>query len=213
MGRDEDFERVRSALRLAGLPADDFGVFASGRHPEVIHQPVFDYARSVPVLLELLPTLTDDRAKEAVVRSLSTSAARTVAVPALVELFEHTSDVSSPSLKWAIGNALSTTTTKAHTDVLLRLASDHTHGSGRSMIVERLGRISGDERIVPALLSLIDDPGTALTAMGGLRRRLPPDECIALFEPLLDHDEPKVRTAAKANLSKARKKQSGRSGS
>ena len=68
----DDFARVRAALDAAGLPSRDFGYFTSGRHPNVLPNPTFDYRASVPVLLEILPKVTRPAVKEAIVRLVST---------------------------------------------------------------------------------------------------------------------------------------------
>ncbi len=137
----DEFALVRRALDDAGLPSEDFGRFTSGRHPDVIRPSVFDYHAAVPVLLDVLPRLTRPVVKEAVVRSLTTSKARPAAATAMFEEFRRTPEASQPALKWAIGNALSTVTTIEHTDAILDLALDASHGAGRQMIVERLARI------------------------------------------------------------------------
>lgn len=201
----EEFAMVRAALDAAGLPSRDFGRFTSGRHPDIIRPSVFDYSGAVPVLLELLPKVTKPAVKESILRSLSTSYARPQAAAALIEEFRQTSDRDSPSLKWAIGNALATVTTPAHVDELLQLALDPVHGRGRSMVIERLGRISNDKRIVDALLQLINDEQVAFQAMGSLRRRLGLHAAAQRIKPLVDHPSERVRSAAREQLKRANK--------
>lgn len=201
----DDFALVRRALDAAGLPSRDFGRFTSGRHPEIIPQPIFDWRGAVPVLLEVLHKVNREAVKEAVVRSLGTPYARPYAARALLDEFRKTSDADQPALKWAIGNALSTVTTPAHVDELLELARDRRHGAGRGMVVERLGRISGDRRVEETLMRLIDDPDVAFQAMGGIRRRLGPTKAAKLLEPLIAHQDERVRRAAREHLKRARK--------
>ena len=123
----------------------------------------------------------------------------------MLDEFRKTSDADQPALKWAIGNALSTVTTPAHVDELLELARDRRHGAGRGMVVERLGRISGDRRVEETLMRLIDDPDVAFQAMGGIRRRLGPTKAAKLLEPLIAHQDERVRRAAREHLKRARK--------
>ena len=71
-----DFELVRGALEAAGIDSADFSRFTSNRHPDVIRPSAFDHRSAVPVLLAVLPLVSHPNAKEAVVRSLTTSYAR-----------------------------------------------------------------------------------------------------------------------------------------
>jgi HEAT repeat protein len=201
--RKAEFNLVRKALDEAGLPSADFGRFTSNRHADLIRPSVFDYQGSVPVLLELLPNLSHPDVLESVVRSLSTSYARPIAADALITLFVNTAESSSSSLKWAIGNALSTVTTNAYKDELLELALNPRHGTGRQMIVYRLGFISNDTKVVEALRKLSTDSDVALHAQAALRRLLGSAAIIELIQPLLTHSSESVRKAASYNLKKA----------
>lgn len=197
--RDDEFRQVHAALEAAGLPSQDFGRFVSGAE--------FDFRRSVPVLLELLPSLTDPDVVEAAVRSLSTRYARPAAAEPLLELFRSL-PADEAGLKWAVGNALDVVTTAQHRDQLLDLALDRTHGTGRQMIVYRLGRLPHDEPTDEALRELAADGDVALHAMIGLRRRLGPD-AVPVIEVLKDHQDSRVRKAADIQLRKARRSRSG----
>lgn len=198
-----DFALVRGALEAAGVASADFGRFTSGRPPDVIRPSVFDYKAAVPVLLAVLPLVQHPSAKEAVVRSLTTSYARPAAADALIREFRNTSATEQPALKWAIGNALDTVTTTEHLEVLLELALDRVHGTGRQMIVDRVARISMDARVVDALRNLATDEDVAFHAMAGLRRRLGQAAAAAVIRPLTDHDSERVRDAARRQLKRA----------
>lgn len=200
-----DFAFVRRALESAGIASDDFGRFTSNRHPDVIRPSVFDYEAAVPVLLAVLPLIRDPRAKEAVVRSLTDSRARPVAVDALIAEFRNTDASRNQGLKWAIGNALNTVTTPQHVDVLLELAMDTSHGIGRQMIVDRLARISKEPRVVEALRKLATDEDVAFHAMAGLRRRLGPTVAAEAIWPLTQHSSERVRDAARRQLKLAQR--------
>jgi len=195
------FERIRSALDSAGLPSADFGRFTSNRHPDLIRPSVFDVCGAVPVLLNLLPSVSHPDALEAVVAHLATPFARPVAAAPLIAVFRTTAPADS-SLKWAIGNALSVVATPVHRDELLELALDPKHGRGRQMIVERLGRISGDSRIIDALRALATDPDVALHALAGLRKRLGAAAAADIIRPLLTHPSEGVRRGAEYNMRK-----------
>lgn len=192
---------VSDALRAAGIDPTDLGRFGTweGRRAD------FDHKRSVPLLLAWLARVAHPGVKQILVRHLSTPHARGVAVEHLLTLFEATPNDQS-SLKWAIGNALDTVTTRKHVDRLLPLALDRSHGRGRQMIVYRLSRLSGDERIVAAMRELAGDPEVCLHAMSGVRRLFDPHEAVAYLEELLEHEDAGVRATAKRELTKARKK-------
>jgi hypothetical protein len=198
-----DFALVRSALEAAGIASADFGRFTSGRRPDVIRPSLFDYKAAVPVLIAVLPLVRDPSAKEAVVRTLTTSHARPAAAEALIAEFRSTSEAELPALKWAIGNALDSVTTPQHVNILLELATDKSHGMGRQMIVDRLARISNDPRVVDALKKLATDEDVAFHAMGGLRRRLGPEGAAEVIRPLTDHQSDRVRDAARRQLKRA----------
>src|SRR5262249_8918385 len=135
---------------------------------------------------------------------LATPFARPVAAAPLIVLFRIAAPANS-SLKWTIGNALSVVTTPIHRDELLELALDPKHGPGRQMIVERLGRISRDSRIVDALRALAADPDVALHALAGLRRRLGAVAAADVIRPLLTHSSESVRRGAEYNMRKVTK--------
>ena len=202
--RHAEFERIRLALAAAGLPSADFGRFANHPYPGVIEPSVFDVRGAVPVLLGLLPTVADPDALAAVVAHLATPYARPAAAGPLLALFRRIQEGDSP-LKWTLGNALSVVTTPDHREELLELALDEMHGRGRQMLVERLARISGDPRIVEALRTLATDPGVALHAQAGLRRRLGATAAADIIRPLLTHPAEGVRRGAQYNLRKIAK--------
>jgi hypothetical protein len=202
--RGAAFEQIRRALDAAGLPSADFGRFTSNRHPDVIRPSVFDDRGAVPVLLNLLPSVFHPDALEAIVRHLTTPFARPVAAAPLIALFRTTVPADS-SLKWAIGNALSVVTSPVHRDDLLELALDPRHGRGRQMIVDRLGRISGDSRIIDGLRELGTDPDVALHAQASLRKRVGPAAAADYIRPLLTHPSESVRRGAEYNMRKLAK--------
>lgn len=116
---EREWQQVADALAAAGVDPTDFGRFTSGRHPDVIRQPRFDFDAAVPVLVDWLPRVTTRAVKEAVVRSLSVPAARPRAQLPLIEAFERESD---PMVKWAIANALDAIADEKLRPELLRLA-------------------------------------------------------------------------------------------
>jgi hypothetical protein len=193
-----DWDLVRQALTDAGLPSEDFGRFTSGDHSDLIRPEDFDYQNSVPVLLRCLPLVEDPAVKEAIVRSLSTSAARPAAADLLIAEFIATSDADQPGLKWAIGNALNTVADKGHAEPLRELALDRRNGRGRQMIVSRLGNFKANEAVTSALITLLDDENVALHAMSALRQQVGPKDAGPYIEAQTNACSEAIRrTAAK----------------
>jgi HEAT repeat protein len=160
------------------------------------------YAAAIPVLLDCLPEVQDKWIKEGVVRALSVKEARGTAEPALVREFEAITpdDRERQSLKWAIGNALSTVATDAVADQLIRIAQDKRHGKAREMIVVALANLR-DAQVVDTLIALLADDevcGYAAIALGKLKskRAVDPLQC------LLQHSQPWVRKEVEKALGK-----------
>jgi HEAT repeat protein len=205
----EDFRRVQRALRGAGLPADDFGRFINISPAKLRNLPddfvaeyfgalpVFDGERSVPVLIELLPTLNATDAIDAAASHLTTKYAKPQAAVPLMDLFERlpTRDYGS-SAKWAVGRAIGAVTTKEHRDRLLRLSLDPSHGSDRQEIVYRIGYFKKDDEVTTALLRLLADEDVAFHAMTGLRRQIGAAAVRPYIAPLVDHDSERIRQQA-----------------
>ena len=192
--------RIEEDARVAAKLNADGGVLVksvfdllNGKH---------SYAAAVPVLLDCLPEVRDKWIKEGVVRALSVKEARGKADAALVREFELIApdDSGQQSLKWAIGNALSTVATDAVTDQLIRIAQDKRHGKAREMVVVALANLR-DKRVVDVLLELlIDDEvcGHAAIAVGKLRAKKAADP----LRRLLHHPDSWVRKEAGKSLAK-----------
>ena len=198
---EAEWQRVVHALAAVGIDPTDAGRFASGRHPEVIRQPRFDFDAAVPVLVDWLPRVTTKPVKEAVVRSLSVPAARPLAQLPLIRAFEREPD---PLVKWTIGNALDVVADEKLRPELVRLAQDARHGKGRQMIVHRLGRGRRDGQVADLLSRLCEDDDVALHAMSGLQRQVGRAAAQERIGPLLDHPSPQIRQAAKIQMRKIR---------
>jgi hypothetical protein len=194
-------EPVKAALRAAGLPDAGFGTFVSARGAKYFGEPEFDHQRAVPILLEWLPRIDDLRVKEAVVRHLSTKYAKPVAAQPLVEEFRRT-PTDQEALKWAIGNALDVVADNSVVPELLELAREQQHGSGRQMIVRRLGRAPKQPEIVETLAGLLEDEDVALHAMSALRQQLGPAAARPHIARLQDHSSELIRTQARRELKK-----------
>jgi HEAT repeat protein len=160
------------------------------------------YPQAVPVLLECLPGIREKWIKEGVVRALSVKEARGKADAALVREFKAIApdDREHQSLKWAIGNALSTVATDNVANDLYELAQDKGHGKAREMVVVALGNLS-DPGAVEVLMNLLDDEevcGHAIIAIAKLKAR----QAVPKIQRLTKHPKPWVRKEAEKAISK-----------
>ena len=83
----------------------------------------------------------------------------------LIGEFERAEDAS---LKWAIGNALSTVATRDVADGLIGLLQDRRHGAAREMLCDALRRTK-DPRAPEVLIELVDDDDVGGHAILALR--------------------------------------------
>ena len=186
---------VLAELHEAGYPVDSIGELreAGARYPGAI-----------PILLHWLPRISDSAVKEDIVRTLSVPWARPTAAPVLIEEFRNlpkTEDPTGTALHWAIGNALEVVAARNVLDELIEIALDRRHGVARQMVVLALAR-PRDARVVPTLVSLLDDAdvaGHAAMALGRLRAEVArgPLEALAASTP-----QAWVRTEAERALAK-----------
>lgn len=163
------------------------------------------YPAGIPILLDWLEHFDEritkdprDLFREGLVRALTVAEARPIAAPVLLREFKKAK--SSPSLCWAIGNALSVVATQDYLDDLLDLVQDKDYGTGRREIVSSLGRYR-DARVVPVLTNLLQDNDVSAHALEALRRLKPPD-IRRWVEPLLHDPRPLVRREAHKTLAK-----------
>jgi HEAT repeat protein len=148
-------------LRAQGVDTTDFGVFTN------LRPTTFDHALAAPTLLRWLPKLRDPAEKERVVRHLTAEpeAERRGAAGILIDEFERAEDAS---LKWAIGNALSTLATRDEAGRLIGLLQDRRHGAARTMLCDALKR-TNDPRAPEVLIALVDDDEVGGHAILALR--------------------------------------------
>jgi len=165
----DEWEALRAHLAAAGVDGvEDLGHFVS--KPEVLGESRFDERAAMPVLIQALPSLTDEKLIGAVAGHLRRPWARPHAFAALLEAFETTAPHDGSTAAWHLGDALGTTATAEHVEVLLRIGRDSDYGAARQMVVHALGRFKKAPGVAETLLVLIDDPDVALHAMGVLRR-------------------------------------------
>ncbi len=144
-------------LKQAGYPVESLDELRTSGAP---------YKSAIPILLRWLPSISDERVKESVVRTLSVPWAKPAAAMPLIAEFLAAPE-SAEGLKWAIGNALEVVGDDSVFDRLAELAANSRHGRARQMIVLSLGKMK-DPRAFDILVDLLADDevsGHALMAL------------------------------------------------
>jgi len=166
----DDAARIRQALDDAGIAGAKGFVVPASAHDNV-EAARLDERAALPVLVRLLPTLTDPATVIVVAGLLCHPFARPDAFDPLLAAFRswapRVSDVGEE-----IGRALATTSSAKHRDVLLGIAANREYGPARRMIVGSLWRYRKDDRVKALLTELIADPDVSVPAMNSLRRSL-----------------------------------------
>lgn len=167
------------------------------------------YDAAIPVLLNLLPEIEDERVKEGIVRALTVKEARGLASRPLLHEFKS----AAPSqwiLKWVIGNALSVVADDEVFEEIVELVKDKGHGKAREMVVLALANMK-NPRAVDVLMELLKDEEVVGHAIGALGK-LKAVQAEKAIEPFLNHDKTWIRKEVSKTLSKIQKycKQKGR---
>jgi HEAT repeat protein len=155
---EEDERRIVTLLRQSGV--DVASVW------ELVNAPC---AKAIPVLVEFVNRDINTTTKEAIVRALSIPAAKRDAVRPLINEFKR-ADLS-PSLRWAIGNALGVLASDEESNSLLDLARNKQYGTARQMLVLGLAKLK-TPLAIDVLVELLNDPdvqGHAIIVLGKLR--------------------------------------------
>lgn len=168
----DEWQQVRDSLTRAGVAGtEDLGRFMNDTR--CIRPSAFDERAAMPILLELLPTLTDPRLVAAVAAHLRRPWARPTAFRPLADAFRRWAPEDLDA-GWQLGDALASAAQREDLPVLLSLVSDVRYGAARQRVVDALWRFRKSPPVVPTLVSLITDPAVALHAMSALRRSIGP---------------------------------------
>jgi hypothetical protein len=169
----DDWMRTRAALREHGVAgSDDLGRFVS--NVEFFRPSALDERAAMPVLLALLPTLSDAQVVCAVAGHLRRPWARPAAFTALLDAFRRWAVLDEPAAAWALGDSLANAARLEDLPVLLDVANRREYGQARQMVVHTLWRFKSSADVAPVLVVLLDDPDVALHAMSSLRRSVGP---------------------------------------
>lgn len=172
---------LRSILSTAGVSGvHHLSMFTAGTFVSE-----FDQEAAAPILLEVLPSLTEPWMVGAVVRHLGDHRADPERFAVLLLTYRQWLPVE-PWLCDRIGGALIVAAVPAehqHITDVLGLVADSSVRRARLSIVDGLWRLRKDERVVPVLVELCGDDDVCATAMPALRRAIGNDEA----RPILAH--------------------------
>ena len=192
------------ALTEAGVGGvEDFGRFV--KNTAYFAPSAFDERAAMPVLLRVLPSLTDPKVVGAVAGHLRRPWTRPVAFAALLDGYRRWGTEDEMGAGWHLADALVNAATAEHLSELLELAADARFGRSRQMLVHALWRFSTDSRVPPVLASLCADPTVALHAMSAYRRTVGNEAALPVLRDLLAHSDALVRKQATAQVKKAEK--------
>lgn len=191
-----DAEPVKAALAAVGIDTRDFGRFVSRPLPGVIDPARFDKTRAMPVLLEWLPRVSNERVRETMVRYLSVRAKDGAVADALIPEFRKP---GGAEYKWVVADTLAFVCGPRHFAELTELAADKSYGHSRSPLVEMQWRIK-TEAADRVLLDGIADPDVTFQAMSALRRRFGNPAARQHIQVLVDHANDRVRATAQMQL-------------
>lgn len=159
------------------------------------------YSGAIPVLIEMLPELTDLSVKEDIVRTISVPWAGDEAVRCLIAEMNTVVDEGSEGYLWALANGLEVMVTGEFGAELASMVRDERFGKAREMLVLALGKSNFSE--VNAVLSelLEDDELVGHAVIALVKRGVRVDS--ERVEALKKHERAWVRNEAGKLLSKS----------
>lgn len=191
---------MKSALNAAGVSGtEDLGRFVN--NTKYFEPSNFDVRAAIPVLLDILPSLTDRQTAMTVAMYLQEPIVESTAFGILREAFVFWAPKEQTGVGWQLGIAVVRAADRGDLPALLNLAQRTEFGIARQMIVDSLWRWRTDPTVAPTLARLCEDPDVCLHAMSAYRRTVGNANAIKLLVLLESHADPKVqRQASRARL-------------
>ena len=172
---------VRALLAEHGVAgAEYFGRFVNDSR--YFDNSAFDSRAATPVLVDVLPRLTDPAVIETVALHLKNPAARPKAFGALYTAFLEWGTASRGRVGWQLGEALVNAAPLREAPVLIDIVTDPRYGVNRQQIVLGLPRFRRALDTERTLRELIHDPEVAQQAMYALRRVVGPQQTVDALE-------------------------------
>jgi HEAT repeat protein len=194
VGEAEEWEVVREALRAEGVDPTDLARFVNRSHAGLpgFAPERFDVHAAYPVLLRMLQRVKSPAVTETLARRIAQAGKSSNSAQALLAVYRSRPD-------WAVGDAIARTMTPADHHAVVELAADDRAGVERQMLVYALWRVKS-ARAREVILELLDDPAVCKHAMYSLRRAFGNEEAERRLNPLENHADDQVRTAAREAL-------------
>jgi hypothetical protein len=201
----DEWQVVRHALRVAGVEGiEDLGRFVN--NTEFLRPSRLDERAAAPVLLDLLPELTDPQVVAAVGCHLQRPWVRPDGYEVVLAAFKRWATRPGEA-GWVLGDTLARAADKSRARDFLELAADDRYGEARWFVVGALWRFKAAPDVESLLRRLVTDPEVALMAMTALQRVIGPDAMIVVLRQVLDGDPaPRVREQAQRQLKRIERK-------
>lgn len=103
------------------------------------------YPAALPILIRHLSLPYSSGVREGIIRALTVDYAGSEALRVLISEFLRQNDDTETSLKWVLGNAISTVAQSSDAETLISLALDRSQGKARDMIITALPRVVKDK--------------------------------------------------------------------
>ena len=150
--REEYWEHASGLLMELGFAGFEVRTMSELREFE-------NYDLAVPILHTWLPQIELKRLHSDVVECLK----KRMSLPTLINEYKR-NDID----RWVVGNAIATISRPSDFERIRPLLKEE-YGDGRDMLVLRMGRMKGSEKVVETLIGLLDG-GAALYAIEALGR-------------------------------------------
>lgn len=130
------------------------------------------YWAAIPVLLEHLSKPYHHRIKEGIIRALGVKDAKGKATPLLIAEY-HKIPIKKMDMRWAVGNTVYTTITKADVESILPIVRDKENGFSREPFIVALGKIKSSvaEDVLIELLTDKEVAAYAVNALGKMKSK------------------------------------------
>lgn len=194
VGRETRRDPIAKRLRKDGFELNSISDWVNGATPSA----------AVPSLIAALNDTEEVNWLDAIVRALITPAARGVAEPHLIALYDRLDRTpETEMLRWSLGNAIYELKPESVATDILRISGDQANGMSRQMFVMALSRLKG-QAMTPLLLDLLAQDDVRLHAISAVRRLRLSEAEPALLALLTGTSAP-VRGAAKGALQAIRR--------
>jgi len=201
----DEWTIVRNRLDEAGIAGVvDFAKFVN--NTTYFEASRFDEVAAAPMLVALLPELSDPRVVAAIGRHLQNKRAGKQHYDAILRAFRRWATHASET-GWVLGDTLARMADKLKAADFVEIAQRKEFGSSRAFIVDALWRFKADTDVEPLLRDLVSDRDVSLFAMSALQRVIGGPAMAQVLQTLIDTcDDERIATQARRQLKRVQKK-------